>query len=211
MSESVIPKERLTAYQRWELPSFDPGDRAENAGQRVSVKSLPTAEQLEQLHGQAHEEGYQAGYAEGAQRVAEEVQRITALAESMGKELLRIDEQIVQDVLNLSLEIAKQMVHQALQVEPELVLNVVRDAIASLPHFNQGAHLILHPEDAGLVRKHTGEQLGHSGWKIFEDPHVERGGLRVETAHSQIDATLDARWRRIAASLEQNNVWLKRS
>jgi hypothetical protein len=76
-----IPKEKLTAYQRWELAAFDP--EAEQAAQRRPSKRkrkqaekypppvlepevvLPTAADIERMHNEAHEQGYAAGYAEG--------------------------------------------------------------------------------------------------------------------------------------------------
>lgn len=205
MSEMDTPKEHLTPYQRWELPSFD-GTRSRNAPGMAS--SLPTAAELEQIHQQAHEEGYQAGYAEGRQKAAQEAERLVGLVAGLDRQLKQVDQDVFQSLLNLALEVARQMVRQTLQVKPELVLDVVREAVSSLPHFSHGAHLALHPDDAALVRAAIGEQLAHSGWKIFEDMNIVRGGCRVETAHSQIDASLDKRWQHIVASLGQDGQWM---
>lgn len=205
MSDAVTPKEHLTAYQRWELPAFDMVKKVSTAPEM----DLPTAAQLEHIHIQAHEEGYQAGYAEGMKLAGTEAQRMERMLESLNKELQQVDQQIAQDLLNLALEIAKQMIQQALKIKPELLLNVVRAAINELPYFNQNAHLVLHSDDALLLRTSMGEQLLHSGWKIFEDDQIERGGCRVETAHSQIDATLPKRWQRVVASIGQENAWLE--
>ena len=205
MSNAVTPKEHLTAYQRWELPAFD---MVEKAGTDPTI-GLPTAAQLEHIHIQAHEEGYQAGYAEGLKQAGTEAQRMEKMLESLNKELQQVDQQIAQDLLNLALEISKQMLQQALKIKPELLLNVVRAAINELPYFNQNAHLVLHSDDAVLLRTSMGEQLLHTGWKIFEDSQIERGGCRVETAHSQIDATLPKRWQRVVASIGQESTWLE--
>ncbi len=205
MSNAVTPKEHLTAYQRWELPAFD---MVEKAGTDPTI-GLPTAAQLEHIHIQAHEEGYQAGYAEGLKQAGTEAQRMEKMLESLNKELQQVDQQIAQDLLNLALEISKQMLQQALKIKPELLLNVVRAAINELPYFNQNAHLVLHSDDAVLLRTSMGEQLLHTGWKIFEDNQIERGGCRVETAHSQIDATLPKRWQRVVASIGQESTWLE--
>ena len=204
MSDVLTPKEQLTAYQRWELPAFDfvkPG------GSRVGV-ALPTAAQVEQTHMQAHEEGYQAGYAEGKQQADMEAQRLVQVMNTLNRELQQIDQKIAQDLLELSLEVAKQMLQQALKVKPELLIEIVQKTISELPPFSQHAHLVLHPADAELVRARLGEQLSHAGWKIIESNQVERGGCRVDTAHSQIDATPATRWQRIAESIGQNNSWL---
>ena len=205
MSDAATPKEHLTAYQRWELPAFD---MVEKEGTAPTI-GLPTAAQLEHIHIQAHEEGYQAGYAEGLKQAGTEAQRMEKMLESLNKELQQVNQQIAQDLLNLALEISKQMLQQALKIKPELLLNVVRAAINELPYFNQNAHLVLHSDDAALLRTSMGEQLLHTGWKIFEDNQIERGGCRVETAHSQIDATLPKRWQRVVASIGQENAWLE--
>lgn len=210
MSDAATPKEQLTAYERWELPSFGTAG-AGNTGQSAQLSRpkgnragimLPTAVQLEEIQRQAHDEGYQAGYAEGSQRIA-------ALLNAMEQALQQADQAIAQDLLSLSLEIARQMLQQTLKIKPDVLLSVISEAINSLPHFNQGAHLVLHPDDAAMVRASMGEQLSHSGWKIYEDALIARGGARVETAHSQIDATLANRWQRIVAAIGQDSSWIQ--
>ncbi len=207
MSDAIAP-EKLTAWQRWELPSFE----AEQS-RRADEVQLPTAAEIEEMQRQTreegfrqgHEEGFQSGYAEGVQQAVQENQRLTALLDALSQQ---VDEQVAGELLALSLDIARKVLQQALKVNPELMLGVVREAIGTLPHFNQGAHLVLHPEDAALVRKRMGEQLTHAGWKIFEDDRIERGGVRIETANSQIDATLETRWKHVVAALGQNAEWL---
>ena len=195
-----VAPEQLTAWQRWEAPNFDAGTVF-----RAGGMGLPTASQVEGIQHQAHEEGFQAGYTEGLQRAQQENLRF---AELIGVFEQQIDEEVARELLDLSLDIARQVIHQSLKVNPELLLGVVREAIGTLPHINQGAHLILHPDDAALVRERMGEQLSHSGWKIFEDARVERGGARIETANSQIDASLETRWNRVVAALGQDTTWL---
>ena len=204
MSSSIIPKEQLSAYQRWELNSFDRMAPGKNP-----AVVLPTVEQIERIHQEAREEGHAAGYREGQDRVQAEAQRLQMLLENLGRELQQVDQQVAQDLLTLSLDVAKKMLCQALRVHPELVLAVVQEAIACLPQFNQHAHLVLHPDDATLVRSRLGEQLSHSGWKILEDTRMGRGGCRLETANSQIDATLPSRWQRVLAAIGQEGEWLE--
>ena len=199
----VIDKEGLTAYQRWELPSFNMDREA------IDPATLPTAAEVEQIRQQAQEEGYQAGYAEGAQKVREETRRLVGMVAALENALQQVDQQVAQSLLDLSLEMTRQMLQQALKVKPEFLLGIVNEAINELPHFNQHALLILHPADAELVRSHMGEQLEHTGWKIFEDAQMERGGCRVETAHSRIDASLASRWKRMVLSIGQDSSWLE--
>lgn len=207
MSSTVIPKEQLTAFERWELASFDSPSGGKIQGTALGKTSLATVAEVENIRQQAHDEGRDAGYSAGVQQARSEAAQIHELLQNLQGELNQLDEQVAQSLLDLSLEVARKMVGETLQVKPEVILKIVSDAISSLPHFNQNAHLILHPDDAELVRKQMGEQLSHAGWKIFTDSQIKRGGCRVETAHSHVDATTEARWKRVVESIGQNKSW----
>ncbi|MEW5904736.1 MAG: flagellar assembly protein FliH [Pseudomonadota bacterium] len=197
---------QLTAWQRWELPAFETKPQAVRP-------SLPTAAELEQIQQQARDEAFQAGYAEGReqgyaaglQQAAAEHQRFIELSNLLAQQL---DEAVMQELTGLALDVARQVILQAVQAQPELLMAAIREALASLPVFNQAAHVILNPEDAAMVRTHMGEQLAHSGWKILEDMRLARGDARLETANSQVDVTLAARWQRVVAAMGQDAPWL---
>lgn len=212
MSSIVIPKEQLTAFERWELASFDPHSGGLYQSPAQKSTALANAAGLDQLRQQAQEEGYAqgnaTGYAEGAQQARNEAARIHALMQNIQGAINQVDEQLAHSLLDLSLEIARKMIGETLLAKPEVILSIVSEAIGGLPHFNQNAHLILHPDDAKLVREHMGEQLSHAGWKLFTDAQLSRGGCRVETAHSQVDATTEARWKHVVESLGQDKSWL---
>ena len=201
MSNATLQPD-VANYERLEFPDFGSPSKNKKKKDDSPEIVLPTAAQLEEIQRQAHEEGFQAGYAESSRRMAE-------LLIAMEQSLQQADQTIAQDLLNLSLEVAQKMVQQTIKANPEVLLNIIREAISSLPHFNQGAHLIVHPDDATLLRASIGEQLGHTGWKIFEDPLITRGGVRIETSHSQIDATLENRWKRIVSSIGQDSSWIQ--
>lgn len=208
----VIPREQLTAFERWELASFDAHSggkqqfKTQNTGVPGSVQNLLQQQELDQNYARKCEEGYAAGI----QQAQADTRQINAVLQNLQGALNQIDEQVAQSLLDLSLEVARQMVREALQVKPEIILKIVSEAIGNLPHFNQGPHLILHPDDAELVRTQMGEQLSHANWKIFTDPQIQRGGCRVETAHSNVDATNEARWQQIVASIGQDKSWQSR-
>ena len=210
-SGKAVPKEQLTAFQRWELASFDPEPKRASSELSPAAR-LTAADEMQKTQKRAYDEGHasghQAGYAAGMQQAQRETALLRTLMQNLQVALNQIDQQLAQSLLDLSLEIAHKMVTEALQIKPEIILKVVSTAISSLPHFNQNAHLILHPADAELVRAQMGEQLAHAGWKIFTDSKIATGGCRVETAHSNIDATNPARWQSIVESIGQEKSWL---
>ncbi|WP_420477206.1 flagellar assembly protein FliH [Noviherbaspirillum sp. ST9] len=218
MSSNVIPKEHLTAYQRWEMASFgdDRPSQQNTAAQQLAAQQQAAEElarQREEARQQGYAEGFNQGHAEGMQagrmEAARETTRIHQVAESFGAEMSQVNDAIADDMLNLSLDLAKAMLKTALRVKPELVLPVVSEAIRYLPSVQQPALLVLHPQDAAIVRSHMTDELEKAGWRITEDMQIERGGCRVETASNQIDATLPVRWQRIADALGKQTDWLE--
>lgn len=216
-NDMPIPKEQLTAFQRWELASFDSHFDPKSAKAALSPAALMTAAKLEAAELQKIQQkayadglasGQQAGYAAGMQQAQAETARLQTLLKNLQEALNQIDDQLAQSLLDLSLEIARKMVLETLQIKPEIVLKIVSNAISSLPHFNQNAHLILNPDDAEFVRKQMGEHLANAGWKIFTDSKIEPGGCQVETAHSNVDASNRARWQHIVESIGQDKSWL---
>ncbi len=222
MSGKVIPKEQLTAYQRWELGGLDSGAPSplwEEAGETPEVSSgvtLPTAEELERIHQQAWQEGYRlgqeegrkAGYEAGMQEARSHVERLRLLAEAMDLARLRQDEQLAREVLHLALAVAQQVVRVSLKLKPELILAVVREALANLPALTGHTRLLVHPEHAAQVREMLAHDYAHLNWRVVEDPAMERGGFRLENAHSEMDARMETRWQEIVTALGADPTWL---
>jgi flagellar assembly protein FliH len=225
----MLPKEHQTAYQRWEMTSF--GDERPSVAARQApppppppqpapppepLIQLPTAEELEAIRAAARAEGYDEGHAagyadgvnEGQAEVRAELAHVQAIAATFGAAVAAADETIANEVLDLALHLSRAMLRTVLEVRPELVIPVVREAIEYLPMLQQPALLVLNPQDAEIVRSGIGEELDKGGWRVVPDPTVARGGCKVDTATNQIDAQVGARWQRLAHSLGKNLDWL---
>ncbi len=214
MSSTIIPKEKMSAYQRWELASLGEDRRTEQQNaEAIAQAAAELAQQREEARRQGYAEGFDQGHAAGLQagraEAAQEAMRLAQLAEVFGSEVARANETMAEDMLNLALDVAKAMLKTALKARPELVLPVVGEAIRYLPMVQQPALLALHPEDADIVRSYLQDELDKAGWRISEDTQMERGGCRVETASNQVDASPSIRWQRIADALGKQSDWLE--
>lgn len=233
MTTHRIPKEQLTAYQRWELASFDePTPEARAAQERAEQLKRATDDAdraadairreayetglaegrtagLEQGKAEGFEQGQAAGLAQGRAQGQEDIARLQLLAQTFSDEIVLANERIASDILDLALDLAKAMLKSALSVRPELVVPIISDAIRYVPSLQQPALLYLHPDDARLTATLMGDELTKAGWQVIEDPKLERGGCRVDTATNQIDASASTRWQRIAATLGKESDWLK--
>ncbi len=213
-----IPKEQLTAYQRWELAAFDEAGEAPATATAAAATAevetaealqLPTAEEIERIHSEAHESGYAAGYEEGLAAAKQEAERLVRIVDNLQQQLQSVDQGVAEELLAVAVEIASQVLRQSLKVRPELILPVVREAVASMAMHHGHPCLYLNPDDAALVRAQLGEHLTHNGWRLIEDNVIERGGCRIESGASEVDATLATRWKRVLESIGANAEWLE--
>jgi flagellar assembly protein FliH len=212
----LIPKEQLSAYQRWELASFN--EEKVVAPPKPSEEEIRVQqEELSRIREEAQQQGYTAGYEDGhgegleagRAEAAQENALLREIAGQFSSEVNRANEVVAEEMLNLALDLAKAMLKTALVAKPELVLPVVGEAIRYLPSLQQPALLVLHPDDAAIVRSHMADEIEKGGWRIAEDTAMDRGGCRVETASNQIDASLATRWQRLAESLGKQTNWLE--
>lgn len=217
---TIIPKERLSAWQRWEMASFDPPpppsppqplppnplDDPALAEQIAAWREAARAEGHAQGYATGHAEGYAAGQAAGQQEVDTRAAQLADIAHGFGNAVNAIDREVAEPLLGLALDIARQALGQTLTIRPETLLPLVRDLLSNDP-LTGSPRLLLHPEDVALVDAHVGAELRAAGWTVRADPTIERGGCKAEAASGEVDATVATRWQRVMAALGKDLPW----
>ncbi len=196
MSEDV-PDTR-SAFERWEgLEAAPEADREAEAQHRIRL-----------VFEDARKQGYEAGIEQGRNEMELETRRLRQLAESLGGALDALDFRLADEVLNLALDVARQVIAGELAARPERILDVVKLALRQMAESTREARLLLNPEDAILVRPILNELLDKSRLRIVEDARIVRGGCLVETPQGDHDATLQTRWRQVISVLGSNKNWI---
>lgn len=160
-----------------------------------------------------HAEGYATGHAEGltagtAQGQADalaqcegDVAALRELLAYLATPLEQQDSALEDELVTLSMAIARQLVRRELQTAPGEIVPVVREALAVLPSAQRDITVSLHPDDAALVRSALSGNAEADAWQLSEDPLLSRGGCRIAAGHSHVDATLEARLNAVAMAL----------
>lgn len=204
-TSKLITKEMLTAYERWELPNVGiqeapaPAEEVEKVEEEeldaAALREMLSAEKLEEIRSQAHAEGFEQGRAEGLKagqkEIAAQVQRLRQVLNALAEPLRDVNERVEQELVQLALAMARQVLRRELSIHPEQVVTLAREAIKMLPANAERVQVFLHPDDAALMREHTAGT--DTAWRIVEDPSLMRGGCRVTSENSHIDATLESR------------------
>ncbi|AOU98470.1 hypothetical protein BI364_11345 [Acidihalobacter yilgarnensis] len=195
----------------WQVPSMDLQPMVETieTGSPISeeVETLGrhpfTADQLEQVEAAAREEGFRQGHTEGLAAAEQEarirVERLDEILYTLARPLEEMGERVGEELLALTVAIARQLVRRELATSPGEIVAVVREALQALPSYASDVRLELHPDDARLVREIMPEGEGEHAWRVVEDAALARGGCRVRSDVSRVDATVEHRLNQIAA------------
>jgi flagellar assembly protein FliH len=181
---------------RWDLPSVDGAAMPRPGAKGVNVMHLSHIEREAWDHGfkDGHVEGVRKGEAEVAKRLNEVNVKIAALEAILGtlaRPLEQLDEQVETELTRLALTVAKHLVRRELRIDPAQVIGIVRHTVALLPLASRNIRVHLHPDDAAVVREKLAHPHGDPQWQLCEDPLMARGGCRVTTDNSNIDARFE--------------------
>jgi len=162
-----------------------------------------------QAEAEGRERGYAAGLEEGHAAMAAMSQ---ALEEAVGGVLQTRAEYVElaeARAVELALQLAEKIVGAALDVRPELVLELVRGALRRAVERD---HLVIevNPADLELVRAEADEVAARLGGvrqlEVVAEPRVAPGGCVVRTTEGEIDARIETQLERAGEVLRESLV-----
>ncbi len=189
--------------EKWQAPVMQADPSRVVRYREETDPSIPTASDIDQWREQAAEEGYR----EGLQRAREEVEalqrRLLSLLDFMQHPLQVLNEDIEHQLTQLAVTLAQQLVRRELKLEPGEIIGLIRDSVKLLPGNARNITILLHPDDAQLLRDALSLESNDDehGWKLVEDPMITRGGCEIKAPPSAINATLENRLSALAASV----------
>jgi flagellar assembly protein FliH len=178
----------------WELPPVD--------GPVVARRRRGA--DLDGVEREAWDKGYADGREAGLAAAQQEQQSAQAevdrrvghlgsILEFMAKPLAELDHQVQRQLATLAGAIARHVIRRELKMQPDDIIAVIRDTVSLLPVTAREVRVHLNPEDAKLVRLRLAEVTSERAWSMTEDPILPRGGCRVTSENSSIDARVEQR------------------
>ncbi|WP_423682084.1 flagellar assembly protein FliH [Undibacterium sp. WLHG33] len=222
---SVLRKDDVSAYQRWEMASFGetrPHHMLEPKLDPVPARLVPTVseQELEEIREKARQEAYAVGYQEAyerglregqeagqmmaAENMQPDIQSMHILLDKLSAELKEVGKTTGKELLDLAISLASAILKTRVELDQNIILPIVEDAIAQLPSAQVNASISLNPADANIVKKNLGDTLIANGWRIVPDQQLSRGDCKIETSQNLIDSSIDTRWERLTAILRKN-------
>ncbi|MCC6170414.1 MAG: flagellar assembly protein FliH [Gammaproteobacteria bacterium] len=154
------------------------------------------------------EEGRREGLAAGVSQIEARQRELDAridavetLLAAMSRPLERLDETAAAELVRLALTTGSQLARRELRHDPAQLIAIIRDCIVALPASARHVRVHLHPADAAVIRERLAQPAAERAWSIVEDPVMTRGGCRVSSESSQIDARFDSRVAAVVAAV----------
>ncbi|MGX5202451.1 flagellar assembly protein FliH [Aliikangiella sp. IMCC44632] len=206
-------------YRSWLVPELSGSGKAPSFNQPVEENKVikpseavevelvdkVTPDELQAIRDAAYEEGFQEGKTEGLAAAQSDIDAkctlLTDTLQQLAAPLEQCESETQQQILQLAFAVARQIVRRELQQDPSQIIAIIREALNLLPVGAQNVAILLHPEDAKIVRnvlslnEDNGEDEESSAddnsWVIKSDPSIERGSCLVNTENSKVDASID--------------------
>lgn len=219
-----IPREELDTFAAWS-PGDLGGPGAPTHPLRRASDEMPkagaaggandVAEQIAAQMRATRQAGYQDGYRDGLVALdgfkqsfaSQTTAQVGALLASFGDELAGLQQEMARTLAITATQLARRIVRSELALRPELVAHVAQEALETLLLSAKHITLRVHPDDHALIAQGTADTLDARGARLLADASMARGGCLVESDIGVIDASIETRWRRAAASLGIDEPW----
>lgn len=176
--------------EHFELTEPDPDHEPE------PLLQLPTLEEIQAIQDSAEKDGFDQGHAEGLAQGQAEVRRLIAqiegILDNFSRPLVRLENEVVAALGELAVRVAGNLVGRAYEAEPELLAQLVNEAVDAVGGASRDVEVRLHPDDIAALAPVLNLAPNQ---RLTPDLSLSRGDLRVHAEAVRIDGTLDARLR----------------
>jgi flagellar assembly protein FliH len=161
---------------------------------QAKASAEETGAALQQQLRQAYEAGLREGQAAGRQGAQDEVRKaveklaatVADIAGARGEVVRRAE----ADIVKLSIEIARRILHRELSVDTSALEALIRAALEKLG--SQEVYRVrVHPDQEQVVRACLQRMGRHAGLEVVGDRAQEPGGAIFEIGRGSLDASVD--------------------
>jgi flagellar assembly protein FliH len=194
-------------WSAWSTESVDPGAVHPV---RIERRESPAAEDLQRLAQEQIEAARRQGYREGesaaraaCRREVEEAGRQMALAvQNALREKARLRAEAEREVVQVAVAIARKILRREVRIDPAVALGLVKAAMETVAA-REMQTVRTTPAMAQALSASLASLGLPEGVRVAADASLEAGGLIVETARGDVDASVETQLEEISRGLLQ--------
>jgi flagellar assembly protein FliH len=179
------------------------GGRFQEGGLASQTDEERRRRELEARLQQARAAGQQEGQAAAREQAAVELkgilERTARSLEEIGTLRHRLRRDAEGDLVQLSMAIARRILHRELAMDPEALRGLILGALEKLNE-HEISRVRVHPAHVGVLRACL-ERLSVERIEVHQDPALPAGGIVFETQRGNLDASVETQLEEIGRGL----------
>ena len=190
LTASDLEKIRLEAYEE----GFAEGKAEGSAKGHKEGLEKGYQEGLDSGTQQGLQEGQQAGQQQKQTEIDESIASLNSVMANLLEPIKQHDDEIEEALLNLVLAISRAVIIRELSLDSQQVRQTLTGALSSLPPSASNVKIWVNSADYDAVSS-VAESISGAA-QVIKTDEILPGGCKVETLHSQIDATVEKRFQK---------------
>lgn len=216
----IIParKSAVGVVEKWRMPEWS------NQPDRVvslvaDNKSAPADNNPRNTRGEdsnagvqseAEPAGFSDGYKQGMKsaelQMQQQLDQLSSMVNTLAAPVRCVSEEVAKEMLDLAIDIARSILKNELQLNPDLLVTFVKEAVERLPDSPERTQIAVNPQDLQLLNElneqaetasNTNAALLDIEW--MEDAGLARGKFIVSSGTSRIHGGIDEMLTRVCA------------
>jgi len=187
---------------------FDAEKHIPAAEEAASLEEPALQERIKTLEDNARKKGYAEGQAQGFSKgLAEGKDEASASLRRLGEIIVSLDQfrenkltELFPEIIELSLEIAKKIVHKEIDLDRDLIVSVARDAIRKVGEKEENVVIKVNQLDYEVMISYIDllkEQSGLKNISVEPSAAISPGGCYIETPTGEVDAGLEEQMKEV--------------
>ncbi|MGG2396233.1 flagellar assembly protein FliH [Pseudomonas sp. SH1-B] len=166
------------------------------------VKPL-TLDEVEAIRQDAYNEGFATGEKDGFHAgqlkakqeseaaLASKLDSLEKLMQQLLDPIAEQDQQLEAGMVRLVSHMVREVIQRELNTDSSQIRQVLRESLKLLPMGADNIRIQVNPQDFETIK--ALRERHEEDWRILEDDSLLPGGCRIESEHSQIDASIETR------------------
>jgi flagellar assembly protein FliH len=163
----------------------------------VSLNHYDPDQRLAKMERDAYERGFDQGQKDGVAlgrtKAQETWRQMVTLFESLSSLREKILEEAEEEILKLSMTLARQIVKKEVTADPDTVRRSLHEALTLLKD-KSSVRILINPDDMKIIEPYLSEltvQNKLEKFELAEDHFIEPGGCVLETGFGRINAGIE--------------------
>jgi flagellar biosynthesis/type III secretory pathway protein FliH len=161
-------------------------------------------ERLARIEKEAFDKGFARGIQEGSQTIDAVAGRLDSIVTELEDFRRKKIGELIPDMINLSIEIAKKIIYSSIEKDRENVIAVTRDALARLGATDEKILIRVNPEDYDTMLTNLDSLRGETRLMditIEPSASITPGGCFIESRTGEVDARVEEMIREIGDAI----------